>query len=122
MLTRPNVRKPDQKDLARPSSSSSFGSGTLLLPPGVDVLEALREGRRERSGRALLGHGAEARLLPARLGLDELEDALPVLVLELRGLELAFERRDQLLGHRELAAVGGAIRRRNPRRLHDLVV
>src|SRR5262245_3576683 len=106
MLTRPKLSVPDQKGRPRSSSvASSLGfarSGTeslLLGGPLLDLLQALlqRAAQIARGPRALPGRQLHA--LTFGLGRDHLQDAVPVLVAELAGVELTRERLHELFGH-----------------------
>src|SRR6185295_19908438 len=108
MLTRPKVIVPDQN--GRVLESSSEGSGLdarvrlgnfpLLPPPGgllsFQRCDTLRQIAFQRGCRALLPHCMKPGFLTFRLGFDELDDSIAILVAKLFEIEVTFERADQL--------------------------
>src|SRR5690606_30269981 len=91
----------------RAAPGGALAAAGLLTAGREARLEARRQVVRALRRLALL----EAYRLAARLRLDELEHALAVLVVIRGGVEAVLERRDELLGERDLARVRRAVRR-----------
>src|SRR5262245_19330330 len=117
-LTRPNVSVPLQKARGFGAASRSSAMACLLAP----CLQATLHARHAQIGLLALLRLREAHDLAGRFRREHRFELLLILVVKLVRVEPILERADELLGERDLALVGRAVRARpHGRDLDDLL-